>query len=128
MAKQYISMRNLRFLLFDVFNGLELTKLDYYKDHNQDTYDMTLDTAKQISDSLLYPLYEEMDHKKPKYEDGTIKVHPKVREIMETFGEGGWINAPKEFEKGGQQMPYLLFNLSAMVFHAANTAAVAFLT
>lgn len=126
MAKQYISMRNLRYLLFDVFNGLELTKLDYYKDHNQDTYDMTLDAAKQISDSLLYPIYEEMDHKKPKYEDGTIKVHPKVREIMETFGEGGWINAPKEFEKGGQQMPYLLFNLSAMVFHAANTAAVAF--
>lgn len=126
MAKQYISMRNLRYLLFDVFNGLELTKLDYYKDHNRDTFEMTLDAAKQIGDSLLYPIYEEMDHKKPKYEDGTIKVHPKIREIMETFGEGGWINAPKEFEKGGQQMPYVLFNLAALVFHAANTAAAAF--
>ena len=125
-ANQYISMRNLRYLLFDVFNGLELTKLDYYKEHNEDTFNLTLDAAKQIGDSLMFPIYEEMDKLKLKLEDGTIKVHPQIRQIMETMGEGGWINAPKSFEVGGQQMPYLLFNLATVIFHAANTSATAF--
>lgn len=125
-ANQYINMRNLRYLLYDVFNGLELTKLDYYKEHNKDTYDMTLDAAKQIGDSLMFPIYEEMDKLKLKVEDGTIKVHPKIREIMQTMGEGGWINAPKPFDVGGQQMPYLLYNLATVIFHSANTSATAF--
>lgn len=119
-------MRNLRYLLFDVFEGLELTKLDYFKEHNRDTFDMTLDAAKQIGDSLMFPIYEEMDKRKLEVTDGTIKVHPQIRQIMETMGEGGWINAPKTFEQGGQQMPYLLYNLAATIFHAANTAATAF--
>lgn len=126
MANQYISMRNLRFNLYEVLDGLSLTKYPYHEAYNKDTYEMTLDAAKQIGDNLLYPIYEEMDRDKPKYEDGTIKVHPKMREIMQTFGEGGWINGPKEFDKGGQQMPYTLFNIAALVFHGANTAAAAF--
>jgi len=125
-ANQYISMRNLRYLIFDVFEGLELTKLDYYKEHNQDTFNMTLDAAKQIGDAMLFPIYEEMDKHKPTYENGTITVHPKVRAIMEAFGEGGWINAPKPFEQGGQQMPFLVYNVATTIFHAANTAAAAF--
>lgn len=125
-ANQYVSMRNLRYLIFDVFEGLELTKLDYFKEHNRDTFDMTLDAAKQIGDTLLFPLYEEMDKHKPEYANGSITVHPKVREIMETFGEGGWINAPKEFDKGGQQMPFLVYNIATTILHAANTAATAF--
>ncbi len=119
-------MRNLRFTLYEVLDGLKLAEYPFHQDYNKDTYEMALDAAKQIGDNLLFPIYEEMDRNKPKYENGTIKVHPKVREIMETFGEGGWINGPKEFDKGGQQMPYLLFNMAAMVFHAANTAAAAF--
>lgn len=126
MAKQYVSMRNLRFLCYEVFDGPGLTRFPFHEAYNKDTYEMTLDAAKQIGDTYLFPLYEEMDKKKPKYEDGTIKVHPKMREIIGAYGEAGWINAPKEFEKGGQQMPFFLYNLAALIFHSANTAAAAF--
>lgn len=126
MAKQYISMRNLRFMLHEVFNGTSLTKYPYFSEHNQETFDMTLDAAKQISDNLLFPIYVEMDSDKPHYENDTIKVHPKIREIMQTYGEGGWINAPKDFEKGGQQMPLVLYNAASLIMHSANTAAAAF--
>lgn len=126
MAKQYVSMRNLRFLSYEVFDGMGLSRFPFYEAYDKDTYEMTLDAAKQIGDTLLFPIYEEMDKKKPKYEDGTIKVHPNMREILKTFGEAGWINAPKEFDKGGQQMPFFLFNLASLIFHSANTAAAAF--
>lgn len=126
MADQYVSMRNLRFLLYEVFDTLKLTEHPFHADHNKDTFEMSLDTAKQIGDTLLFPYYEEMDKFHSKLEDGTIKVHPKIREIMEAFGEGGWINSPKEFDKGGQQMPYVLFNLAGVIFHSANTAAAAY--
>ena len=126
MAKQYINMRLLRFQLYEVFDGLSLTKYPYYSEYNRETYDLTLDAAKQIGDTLLFPTYVEMDKDKPHYENGTIKVHPKVREIMRTFGEGGWINAPKGFDQGGQQMPITLYHAASLILHSANTAAVAF--
>ncbi|MDX2002533.1 MAG: acyl-CoA dehydrogenase [Chitinophagales bacterium] len=126
MAKQYVSMRNLRFLLNEVFQAEQLTQYPYFAEHSRETFEMTLDAAKQIADTLLFPYYVEMDKDKPHYEDGTIKVHPVVKDIMKTFGEGGWINAPKPFEVGGQQMPLLVYNLAGLIFHSANTAAAAF--
>jgi alkylation response protein AidB-like acyl-CoA dehydrogenase len=126
MAKQYVSMRNLRFLLHEVFNAESLTQYPYFADHSKETFDMTLDAAKQIGDNLLFPIYVEMDKDKPHYEDGTIKVHPKIKEILATFGEGGWLNAPKSFDDNGQQIPLLVYNTASMIFHSANTSAAAF--
>lgn len=126
MAKQYMSMRNLRFLMHEVFKVEDLTKHPLYAEHSKETFDMMLDAAKQIGDTLLFPIYEEMDKNKPKLGDNIIHVHPQVKEIMKAFGEGGWINAPEEFEKGGQQMPASLYTASTFIFHSANTAAASY--
>lgn len=126
MAKQYMSMRNLRFLLHEVFKVEELVKHPIYQDHSKETFDMMLDTAKQISDTLLHPIYEEMDKNKPELGDNVIHVHPQVRAIMKEFGDGGWIAAPEDYEHGGQKMPAVLYNSCNFIFHSANTAAASY--
>lgn len=126
MAKQYMSMRNLRFLLHEVFKVEELTKSEVYQDHSKETFDMMLDAAKQISDTLLHPIYEEMDKNKPELGDNIIHVHPGVKNIMKEFGESGWIAAPEEYEYGGQKMPSVIYSAATFIFHSANTAAASY--
>ncbi len=126
MAKEYMSMRNLRFLLHEVLNVEQLTKYEKYAEHTKDGFDMMLDSAKQISDNLLFPIYTEMDEKKPEMVDGEVHVHPDMKRIMKEVGESGWIVAQEDFEHGGQQMPATVYNAANFIFHSANTSAASY--
>ena len=130
MANEYISMRNLKFLIHEVFDIASLSNYEYHADYNAEMFDMILDTAKQLADSEMFPYYEEMDKMNPKLENGNITVHPQVGKVIQRLGEDGWIAARKSYELGGQQMPYSVLNNALCVFYAANFAAAsyAFLT
>ncbi|MCB9185639.1 MAG: acyl-CoA dehydrogenase [Flavobacteriales bacterium] len=126
MAQQYMSMRNLRFLLHEVLNVEQLVQFPRYADHNKEGFDMMLDSAKQIADSLFFPIYEEMDKKPPQMGDGVVHVHPGVKDIMKETGESGWIVAQEDYDIGGQQMPHTVYNAANFIFHAANTSAASY--
>jgi butyryl-CoA dehydrogenase len=126
MAKEYMSMRNLRFQLHEVLNVEQLTEYERYTEHNKEMFDMMLDTAKQISDNLLFPIYTEMDEKKPTMRNGIVHVHPQIQQIMQEVGQTGWIVAQEDFQHGGQQMPATVYNAANFIFHAANTSAASY--
>ncbi|MFM1875770.1 MAG: hypothetical protein RL266_1507 [Bacteroidota bacterium] len=126
MAKEYMSMRNLRFLLHEVMNVEQLTQYDRFAEHNREMFDLMLDTAKQIADTHMFPIYEEMDEKKPTMGDGVVHVHPGIKDVMRETGESGWIVAQEDHEHGGQQMPHTIYNAANFIFHAANTSAASY--
>ncbi len=63
-----------------------------------------------------------MDKNQPEFVDGRVKVHPKVKEIMQICGAGGWISATAPAELGGQQLPVILGFVPMFIFSAANYA------
>ena len=128
MAKKYISIRNLKFLLKEVLDLEVIKKLPKFQEYDDATFDMTLDMAKDIGDNHLYPIFQEMDKKKSYYdeEEGVVKVHPKLYETIKILGEGGWICSYADYEQGGQQMPHVLLNAGRLILHAANANAVAY--
>lgn len=120
---KFYSKKNLHFLLHDVFQVENLSQYPLFEDHNKETYNMVLDACTDLSTQKLRPYLTEMDRNAPDFVDGRIKVHPKVKEFMQIFGEGGWINAPLPYEEGGQQMPYMIFNSTIFIMGAANYSA-----
>jgi butyryl-CoA dehydrogenase len=126
MAKKFVSERNLKFLLHEVFDAESLTQYDRYKDHNRKMFDMVLNAAVKLAKDMLRPIFEEMDRSQPELVDGTVKVHPTVGSIMKEFGEGGWIAANAPIEKGGEQLPHILTDCCRFIFMAANYSAAAF--
>lgn len=126
MATKFISMRNLKFLIYEVFDADGLTKYDYYSQHNRKMFDMVLDAGMKLAVKLLFPLFEEMDRKPPEFEAGSVKVHPQVRELMKQYGEGGWIASTFSEEFDGEQLPLLVANCCNMMFSAANYSGAAF--
>ena len=110
MASKYISMRNLKFLVYEVFDVASLTQYDYYSQHNRKMFDMVIDAAMKLSGKLLWPIFEEMDRQPPEFNDGKVNVHPLVREVMQQFGEGGWIASTFPAKLDGEQLPFLVAN------------------
>ncbi len=123
---QFYSRKNIDFLVYEVFDLEALSKYQFFEEHNKETYDLVLDACTDLATQKLQPLLVEMDVAEPSFENGRIIVHPKMKELMPAFGEGGWIAAPLSYEEGGQQMPYMVFNATMFIFGAANYSATAF--
>jgi alkylation response protein AidB-like acyl-CoA dehydrogenase len=123
VAEKFVGERNLRFLLYEVFDASSLVKYTRYADHSREVFDMILETALKLGRDLFKPSFREMDQNQPEFVDGRVKVHPEVKEIMRICGEGGWISATAPAELGGQQLPSLVGFVPIFIFSAANYAA-----
>ncbi|MDA1269274.1 MAG: acyl-CoA dehydrogenase [Bacteroidetes bacterium] len=122
----YYSKRDLHFQLFEHQNCLELTQYPYFSDHSKETFTLVLDAAEQIAEKSLYPIFKEMDRNEPQLENGIVKVHPKLREVIRQFGADGWINAIFPYEEGGQQLPWTIHLSAGFILQAANYSASVF--
>ncbi len=123
MASKFLSEKNLKFLLYEVFDIESLTRFEYYRENNRKTFDMVLKEALRLSRSLLYPVFTEMDRNPPELIAGKVKVHPSVRTIMKEFGDGGWISSRMPYELDGNQLPHLIADACDFIFGAANYSA-----
>lgn len=126
MAEQFVSKRNLKFMLYEVFNAEELSQYEFFQDHSRETFDMIIDTFYKIGVDFLYPLYQELDKNPPQYVDGQAKVNPAYREYMKMCGEVGWINANWSYEEGGQQVPTTITMACSYILAAANCGMTGF--
>ncbi|MCU0450971.1 MAG: acyl-CoA dehydrogenase [Bernardetiaceae bacterium] len=126
MAKKYASARDLKFLLHQVHQAEELTRLDYFAHLAPADLDMMLDAAFQIADTYYFPYFADMDRQEPEVKDGTVHVHPKVPDVMRATAEGGWINPNVPLAEGGMQLPEMLVTAGNFIFQAANNAVMGF--
>jgi len=123
VATKFVSERNIKFLLYEVFDVESLTKYEYYSEHNRKMFDMVLKAALKLGKDLLFPIFEEMDRNQPELVNGEVKVHPSVKTIMKEFGEGGWISSRVAYDQDGEQLPSMVADICEFIFAAANYSA-----
>lgn len=126
MAEKFVSMRNLKFLLYEVFDAESLCRLSPYQEHSREVFDLVLDTGLRMGKELLWPCFSEMDKKPPEFVAGEVKVHPMARRILRECGEGGWIGAQAPYDHGGQQMPNLIMSAFRYLLCSANYSAAVY--
>lgn len=126
MSDKFYSKENLRFLLHDVFPMKDLCERELFKQHSVENFDMILEAAGSLSENHLRPILLEMDRNPPYMENGRIKVHPKMRELMQRFGEDGWISMSAGEEFGGQGVPFTVLQAAGFIMAAANYSTMAY--
>ena len=57
MATKFMSVRNLRFLLYEVFDLASLARYDYYREYDRKMLDMVLQAASELAERLLWPCF-----------------------------------------------------------------------
>ena len=119
---EYMSMDTLRFILHDVLDVKQLCQFSRFKDYDQESFNMLLDSVKAFSDKEMYPVFKEMDEDPARYEDGKIIVHPVVKTMMKAGGENGYIGATFDYEVGGMQLPHVMESASAHIMQSANNS------
>ena len=120
MATTYFSRHNLNFLLYEVFKADELTKYAYFSAHDRDTFNLELDSATYIADTLMHPYLKAVDQNQPELKDGRVTVHPQIKAYLKAVGEAGLIGAGFSFDHGGQQLPEMISSCVGFILMAAN--------
>jgi len=120
---KFVSIKNIRFMLKEVFDAKSLTDYKYYQTHSEKLFDMVIDESLKLAVKLMYPYLEEMDKNQPVFADGEIKVHESVKKIMKEFGEGGWIASGFPEKYGGDQIPIIIRGITSFIFAASNYSA-----
>ena len=120
MAKEYVDISTLKYLLYDVHQLDEVLQQDRFADHDRESLNLFLDSVKEFSDRELFPYFKEMDEHPAHYKDGGVQVHKQVDVMMKQGGEMGLISSVFDYEEGGLQLPMMMYTASAFIQDAAN--------
>jgi butyryl-CoA dehydrogenase len=120
MARDYIDLNTLKFLLYDVHYLDDVLKQQRFQDYDRASVDLFLNAVSDLSDKELYPYFEAMDADPAHFEDGEVHVHPQVSRYMEKAGEMGLAAALFDYDQGGLQMPNSVVTAAAYIQEAAN--------
>jgi butyryl-CoA dehydrogenase len=126
MAKEYIDINTIKFLLHDVHNAGEVTQHEYYSHLDESSFDLMIDSARQIANREFFPYLKELDRFGTELENGKVVAHPQARRTMEVFGENGFIGMTHPLELGGQQVPETVGVATGLIFTAANNTLPAY--
>ncbi|MBP5124659.1 acyl-CoA dehydrogenase [Pseudomonas protegens] len=126
MSETLLSSRNLAFELYEVLDAEGLTKRERFAEHNRETFDAALGTARSIAEKFFAPHNRKGDEHEPRYEDGQAVLIPEVKPAVDAFLEAGFLNAARSFEAGGMQLPTLLSQACFAHFQAANAASTSY--
>ncbi|MEH6493675.1 acyl-CoA dehydrogenase [Halopseudomonas sp.] len=122
MTEILLDQRNLAFELYEVLDAEGLTQRERFADHNRETFDAAIGTARTIAEKLFAPHNRKSDENEPQYVDGAAELIPEVKPAVDAFLEAGFLNATRTFEQGGMQMPNLLSQACFAHFQSANAA------
>ncbi|WP_122430262.1 acyl-CoA dehydrogenase [Pseudomonas viridiflava] len=130
MSESLLSSRNLAFELYEVLDAEALIRHERFAEHSRETFDAAIGTARTIAEKFFAPHNRKADENEPRYENGAAVLIPEVKPAVDAFLEAGFLNAARDFEAGGMQLPTLLSQACFAHFQAANagTTAYPFLT
>ncbi|MFJ2361138.1 acyl-CoA dehydrogenase [Pseudomonas fluorescens] len=126
MSETLLSSRNLAFELYEVLDAEGLTRRERFAEHNRETFDAAIGTARSIAEKYFAPHNRKGDENEPRYENGQAMLIPEVKPAVDAFLEAGFLNAARSFEAGGMQLPTLLSQACFAHFQSANAATTSY--
>lgn len=126
MSDTLLSARNLAFELYEVLDAEALSQRPRFSEHNRETFDAALGTARSIAENLFAPHNRKNDEHEPRFVDGGAQLIAEVKPALQAFNEAGFLNATRDFELGGMQLPNLLSQACFAHFQAANIATASY--
>ncbi|WP_439820528.1 acyl-CoA dehydrogenase [Pseudomonas sp. HLG18] len=126
MSETLLSSRNLAFELYEVLDAEGLTRRERFAEHNRETFDAAIGTARNIAEKYFAPHNRKGDENEPRYENGQAILIPEVKPAVDAFLEAGFLNAARSFDTGGMQLPTLLSQACFAHFQSANAASTSY--
>ncbi len=113
-------LRDMRFLLHEVFGGTALASRPGEESLAPDLIDSILEEAGRFVEEVLAPLNASGDEEGCHYENGVVRTPKGFKAAYDLFREGGWTALACDPEYGGQGLPECVNKLVEEMICSAN--------
>lgn len=97
--------RDMKFVLHELLEVEQLTKLPGYEDATADTVDAIVDEAAKVAEEVLFPLNQPGDQAGCIFENGVVRTPEGFKDAYQQFTEAGWSALSADPAYGGQGLP-----------------------
>ncbi len=118
--------RDIEFLLFDVHDAQGLIRLPAFAEHDRETFELFVGSARRLARETLWPAYRAMDEHPPELRDGRVRAHDVMREIWPRMAEMGLLAVTRPHSAGGLSLPLLVSAAADVYLMAGNLSAFAY--
>ena len=115
-------LRDMRFVLHELFEGDGFGDLKAFEEFTPDLLDAVLEEANKVAKDVLLPLNASGDIEGCTYENGVVRTPKGFKEAYDTFREGGWASLASDPEWGGQGLPETVNKLTEEMVCATNVS------
>jgi alkylation response protein AidB-like acyl-CoA dehydrogenase len=123
----FMSQRDMDFLLYEWLNVIELTKHEHFSEHSRDTFDAVLDLSADIAAKRFAPHNKKADQHEPFLDaQGRVVLIDEIKQALDAFGQAGLMASSFDEAVGGMQLPTVLSQASMTYFRAANATSTAY--
>ena len=105
MATYKAPLREMRFVLNELFSADELKALPGYGEAAADVIEAILEEAAKLAEQELLPLNRSGDEEGCHYENGVVRTPKGFKEAYKLFSGGGWAGLSCSPRYGGQGLP-----------------------
>jgi len=121
-----VNRRDMDFLMYEMLDLESILKSKRYADYDKETINAILDTAQQIAEEKFLPSAAKLDANEPSFDGEKVEMIPEVKEALAAYKEAGLFAAGFDYEVGGLQLPWVVYQIVSGIFTCANGPLIAY--
>ena len=118
-----LNRRDIDFLLYEFLDTESLLSRVRYAEHSRESFDATINGAKNIAEKYYANHYHKGDAEEPVFEDDSVTLIPEIQAAWDATAEFGLLGASYDFEEGGVQLPEVISKVCGTYIQAANSGS-----
>ena len=99
MAVYQAPLREIRFVLYELFDGAELARLPGYEQATPELIDAVLEEAAKLCERELFPLNLSGDAEGCHFENGIVRTPKGFKEAYRIYADGGYSGTPVKWTR-----------------------------
>lgn len=128
MPAPLLNQRDLDFMLYELFDVEALTTRERYADHNRETFDAAINTARVVAEKHFLPIRQKVDTHQPTFDGHKVEMIPEIKPALDAVIEAGLAFPTADYEQGGMQLPGLVAGVSGAYLNAAASTTMGYIS
>ncbi|WP_022957905.1 acyl-CoA dehydrogenase [Spongiibacter tropicus] len=128
MTAPLLNERDIAFMLYEFLNCESLCERERYADHNRESFDAAIATARSIAERYFLPIRGKVDRNEPRFEDGRVVMLPEVQQAVQAATDAGFVSATADYDVGGMQLPLAVAAAANAWLSAAGSTTIGYLS
>jgi len=119
MPATLMNERDLEFMLYELFDSEALIGRERYQDHDRQTFNAVVNTAKTIAEKYFLPIRQKLDTHQPTFDGKKVHIIPELKTAIDAVNESGIGAATADYDVGGMQLPPIIASAAASFLSVA---------